>query len=87
MQRLPLYSLLVEKLIKHTPDQEDEYQNLKMTHRLIVDLIKSVNNERGKKEDLEKLEWLDEHIIVRGIVKKIKFITIKDKYLFYFQGF
>lgn len=68
MQRLPLYSLLVEKLIKYTPDAEEECQQLKIAHRSIVDLIKLVNNERGKKEDLEKLEWLDVHINVKGTV-------------------
>lgn len=68
MQRLPLYSLLVEKLIKYTPDVEEESHHLKIVHRSIVDLIKLVNNERGKKEDMEKLEWLDVHINVRGTV-------------------
>ncbi|CAF0787535.1 unnamed protein product [Brachionus calyciflorus] len=75
MQRLTQYSLLIDKLIKYSSDSDEDYQNLKIASKLIVDLIKSINNEVGKKDDLEKLEWLDEHINVKGIGFKFKSST------------
>lgn len=75
MQRLTQYSLLIDKLIKYSPDMDDDYLSLKNASKLIVDLIKSINNEVGKKDDLEKLEWLDEHVNVKGIGFKFKSST------------
>jgi hypothetical protein len=42
---------------------------------VIIDLIKSINNEIGKKDDLERLEWLDDHINVKGIGFKFRSAT------------
>jgi hypothetical protein len=50
------------QLIKYVQESDDDYKNLKMAHRVIIDLIKAINTEVGKRDDLEKLEWLEEHI-------------------------
>jgi hypothetical protein len=68
MQRLMQYSLLIEKLVKHTDEGDDDYQNLKMALRQLVDLIQLINTEVGKKDEMEKLAWLDEHVNLKGIV-------------------
>jgi hypothetical protein len=68
MQRLMQYSLLIEKLIKNIDESDEDYQNLKSAHKALVDLIQFINSEVGKKDELEKLAWLDEHVNLKGIV-------------------
>ena len=71
MQRLTQYSLLIDKLIKYIPkSDESEINNLQLASKQIVDLMKSINNEIGKKDDQQKLEWLEEHINVKSIVSQ-----------------
>ena len=41
--------------------------NLKLASKATVDLIKSINNEVGKKDDLERLDWLEEHVNVKSL--------------------
>lgn len=71
MQRLTQYSLLIDKLLKYTPTDSSaaqiEYTNLKQASKQVIELIKSINNEVGKKDDLEKLDWLDEHVNVKAM--------------------
>jgi hypothetical protein len=64
------YSLLIDKLLKYVSESEqpDEHGHLKTAAKLVVELIRSINNEVGKKDDLEKLEWLDHHVNLKGLV-------------------
>ena len=41
---------------------------MKTASKQIVDLIKAINNEVGKKDDLERLAWLEEHVNVKSLV-------------------
>ena len=50
------------QLIKYTPDDDDDNEKLRRSSKLSIELIKKINDEVGKKDDLERLEWLDEHI-------------------------
>lgn len=68
MQRLMQYSLLIEKLIKNSTESDEDYDNLKLAQKALVDLIQSINNEVGKKDELEKLEWLEERVNLKGLV-------------------
>lgn len=51
-------------------------ENLKQSYKLTRDLIKYFDNEVGKKDDLERLEWLDERINVKGLVSFLSFLNI-----------
>jgi hypothetical protein len=69
MQRLTQYQLFIEKLIKHLPENDPDQPNLNTALKLAIDLIKSINNEVGKIDDMEKLEWLEDHVAVKeGLV-------------------
>lgn len=50
------------------PENNEDYQLLKSAHKLTKDLIKYFDSEVGRKDDLERLEWLEEHINVKGLV-------------------
>lgn len=63
MQRLTQYSLLIDQLIKYSYDKNsDDYKALSQASIISSDLLKRINEEVGKKEDIEKLMWLEEHI-------------------------
>ncbi len=65
MQRLTQYQLLVERLLKSLTSTDEEHHNMQKASQLIVELIKSINNEVGRAEELERLEWLDEHVNIK----------------------
>ncbi len=49
-----------------------------MALKQVVDLIKSINNEVGKIDDLEKLEWLEEHVNIKeGTVSNFVIFILK----------
>ena len=50
------------KLLKSVPTNDDDFDKLKQASQLAVDLIRSINDEVGKKDDLKRLEWLDEQV-------------------------
>ncbi len=59
-------------MIKNLHESDDDYQNLKQSLRVLIELIQSINNEVGKKDESEKLEWLDEHVNMKGIDFKFR---------------
>jgi hypothetical protein len=65
MQRLTQYSLLIDKLIKYLPDNDPDLASLRVASKLNIDLNRSINHEVGKKDDAERLDWLEEHISVQ----------------------
>ena len=75
MQRLTQYQLLVDKLIKSLSGTESsEHRNMLEVSKLTVELIKSINNEVGKIDDLERLEWLESHVNIKD-AKGFKFVS------------
>lgn len=65
MQRLTQYQLLLEKLTKTLPESDLDYKNVIKASRMIIDMIKSINNEVGKIDDLERLDWLEAHVNIK----------------------
>lgn len=61
--------------MKYIPESELEYGELKTASKQVIDLIKSINHEVGKKDDLEKLDWLDEHINLKAIGLRFRSAT------------
>jgi hypothetical protein len=41
---------------------DEDYSKLTKASTEAVDLIKKINDDVGKKNDIERLEWLEEHI-------------------------
>ena len=50
----------------------EERARLKSALKVLVDLIQAINNEVGKKDEIEKLEWLEEHVNLKGIDFKFR---------------
>lgn len=75
MQRLTQYQLLIDKLNKSLSSTDSvEYRNMLEASKLTVELIKSINNEVGKIDDLERLEWLESHVNIKD-AKGFKFVS------------
>jgi hypothetical protein len=65
IQRLTQYSLLINQLIKYSYDKTtDDFKALNQASTISTELLRQINEEVGKKEDSEKLMWLEEHIPV-----------------------
>ena len=50
------------QLLKDVPQNDEDYLKLSKASTEEVDLIKRINDYVGKKNDSERLEWLEEHI-------------------------
>ena len=57
------------------PESDSDLPKLKDASKITIDLIRSINNEVGKKDDLERLEWLEEHVNVKGVGFKFRSTT------------
>ena len=65
MQRLTQYQLLLEKLIKTLPESDPDFNYVTKAFKMSIEMIKSINNEVGKIDDLERLDWLEVHVIIK----------------------
>ncbi|XP_026786545.3 A-kinase anchor protein 13 isoform X1 [Pangasianodon hypophthalmus] len=55
-QRLTKYPVLLQRILQHTKDNEEEYENLTQALQLIKDVIAAVDNKVNKHEKKKKLE-------------------------------
>jgi len=89
MQRITQYSLLIEKLIKYVPNTDDDYDKLNKALQISINLIKKINDEVGRKDDLVRLEWLDEHLAsarAMGLRFTSKTNFMGERQLLYYGG-
>ena len=61
-------------MLKYTAQNDEDYPKLIKASTEAVNLIRKINDDVGKKNDLERLEWLEDHIA------NAKNIVIKQKY-------
>jgi hypothetical protein len=72
---LLLFYFIFFKLLKHVPQNDEDYPKLLKASVEAVELIKKINDDVGRKSDLERLEWLEEHIAnAKNIVVILKYL-------------
>jgi len=69
VQRLPRYTLLLEKLVEYTPNDNSDYENLRNALLKIKDVTDFVNDNKKKAENLQKIISIQSSII--GKIKSL----------------
>lgn len=70
------YFILFLKLLKNVPQNDDDYNKLSRASKLAVELIKKINDEVGRKDDYERLEWLEERILNAKNIVIFELLTV-----------
>jgi len=62
MQRITKYPLLIKQILKFTPENHPDYQNVKEAFEKAEELCIQVNEGVREKENSERLEWLQANV-------------------------
>jgi len=62
MQRITKYPLLIKQILKFTPENHPDYQNVKEAFEKAEELCVQVNEGVREKENSERLEWLQTNV-------------------------
>ena len=62
MQRITKYPLLIKQILKFTPDNHPDYENVKEAFEKAEELCVQVNEGVREKENSERLEWLQTNV-------------------------
>ncbi|KAG0166290.1 RHO1 GDP-GTP exchange protein 2 [Apophysomyces sp. BC1034] len=60
--RLGRYNLLLREILKHTPKDHPDQENIPKTQKIIAEFLSNVNHETGKQENDFNLKLLDEKL-------------------------
>uniref|UniRef100_A0A1I8IQW8 DH domain-containing protein n=1 Tax=Macrostomum lignano TaxID=282301 RepID=A0A1I8IQW8_9PLAT len=73
MQRITRYPLLIEKLLKATPESHPDRGSLQEALDEAKKLCQTVNESVRETENSGRLEWCQEHVICEGLSEKLVF--------------
>ncbi|XP_071112496.1 intersectin-1-like [Haliotis cracherodii] len=73
MQRITKYPLMIKEIIKYTPPEHPDHQNLVDALAKAEELCTQVNEGVREKENSERLEWLQNHVHCDGLSERIIF--------------
>ncbi|KAM7542219.1 hypothetical protein Aperf_G00000019478 [Anoplocephala perfoliata] len=62
MQRITKYKLLIEKLLKHTPSDHPDYENLEQSLELVSTVLVVCNEAIRNRESFAQIFWLRDHL-------------------------
>ncbi|KAK2154784.1 hypothetical protein LSH36_257g02045 [Paralvinella palmiformis] len=87
MQRITRYPMLIEKILRHTSPNHADHTALSEAHSKATELCNQVNEGVREKENSDKLEWIQMHVICDGLPEKITFNSVTNclgprKYLY-----
>ncbi|XP_077973395.1 intersectin-1-like isoform X1 [Styela clava] len=73
MQRITKYPLLIEKILKHTPEGHVDHNHLKLALERAEEICSQVNEGVREKENADRLEWIQTHVQLEGLNDKLVF--------------
>ncbi|XP_067673964.1 intersectin-1-like isoform X4 [Haliotis asinina] len=73
MQRITKYPLMIKEILKYTPPEHPDHQNLVDALAKAEELCSQVNEGVREKENSERLEWLQNHVQCDGLSERIIF--------------
>lgn len=86
--RLARYPLLLEAVLKHTPDDSPDKAALPKVVEIVREFLKAVNNETGKAENRFNLLQLDQQLVFRPgeeVVSVFLFLLLLRCFIFITQ--
>ncbi|XP_013413935.1 intersectin-1 [Lingula anatina] len=78
MQRITKYPLMIEKILKYTPEEHPDYQYCLDALQAAKELCDQVNEGVREQENSSKLEWIQNHVQCEGLPEKITFNSVTN---------
>ncbi|XP_072018783.1 intersectin-1-like isoform X2 [Amphiura filiformis] len=78
MQRITRYPMLIDKILKYTPEAHSDYSAIKMAKEKAEELCQQVNEGVRERENSDKLEWLQSHVECAGLAEELVFNSLTN---------
>ncbi|GIY06586.1 intersectin-1 [Caerostris darwini] len=78
MQRITKYPLLIQKIHEFTPEDHPDYSHLKEALNLAQQLCNQVNEGVRERENSDRLEWIQNHVLCDGLPEQITFNSLTN---------
>ncbi|XP_015921274.2 intersectin-1 isoform X1 [Parasteatoda tepidariorum] len=78
MQRITKYPLLIQKIIEYTPEGHPDYAHLKEALNQAQQLCNQVNEGVRERENSDRLEWIQNHVLCDGLPEQITFNSLTN---------
>ncbi|GBM98010.1 Intersectin-1 [Araneus ventricosus] len=78
MQRITKYPLLIQKVFENTSEDHPDYPHLKEALNLAQQLCNQVNEGVRERENSDRLEWIQNHVLCDGLPEQITFNSLTN---------
>ncbi|XP_035731278.1 intersectin-1-like isoform X3 [Vespa mandarinia] len=78
MQRITKYPLIINKILEHTPHDHPDRQYLQEALAKAEEFCTQVNEGVREKENSDRLEWLQNHVICDGLEEPLVFNSLTN---------
>ncbi|XP_054706164.1 intersectin-1-like [Uloborus diversus] len=78
MQRITKYPLLIQKIHEYTSENHPDFSHLKEAHNLAQLLCNQVNEGVRERENSDRLEWIQNHVLCDGLAEQITFNSLTN---------
>ncbi|XP_071643999.1 intersectin-1 isoform X4 [Temnothorax longispinosus] len=78
MQRITRYPLIIKKILDYTPVDHPDRQYLQEALAKATEFCTQVNESIGEKENSDRLEWLQTHVICDGLEEQLVFNSMTN---------
>ncbi|KFM70234.1 Intersectin-1, partial [Stegodyphus mimosarum] len=78
MQRITKYPLLIQKVHEYTSEEHPDHSYLKEALNLAQELCNQVNEGVRERENSDRLEWIQNHVLCEGLAEQITFNSLTN---------
>uniref|UniRef100_A0A672QE81 Intersectin-2-like n=1 Tax=Sinocyclocheilus grahami TaxID=75366 RepID=A0A672QE81_SINGR len=78
MQRITRYPLLIKNILENTPPTHADHANLQAALEQAEELCSQVNEGVREKENSDRLEWIQNHVLCEGVIEHLVFNSLTN---------
>ncbi|XP_016404248.1 intersectin-2-like [Sinocyclocheilus rhinocerous] len=78
MQRITRYPLLIKNILENTPPTHADHANLQAALEQAEELCSQVNEGVREKENSDRLEWIQNHVLCDGVIEHLVFNSLTN---------
>uniref|UniRef100_A0A8C1L6I9 Intersectin 2a n=1 Tax=Cyprinus carpio TaxID=7962 RepID=A0A8C1L6I9_CYPCA len=78
MQRITRYPLLIKNILENTPSTHADHANLQAALEQAEELCSQVNEGVREKENSDRLEWIQNHVLCDGVIEHLVFNSLTN---------
>ncbi|XP_056336813.1 intersectin-2a [Danio aesculapii] len=78
MQRITRYPLLIKNILENTPPAHADHSNLQAALEQAEELCSQVNEAVREKENSDRLEWIQNHVLCDGVIEHLVFNSLTN---------